>query len=725
MPGSHAAVEAIDRPLIAFAFLAQTSSGDGDLLSRLAPIFKLIAKNRVGRRFDAAQFAKDVGKLYFIDVHPWAAEDLAPRLEKAGLLRKNQLSPGAYEYIYAEIDAEFSEVSEADIRLVVKKFIEFANPILGAHSIPVDEKALENGFFGQLIQMDFVSVLKKPVSDASTVGTLTLKKAGEEPEQSKGSGTRIDVLCASFIMHVYREERAIYDLLVRIASGALVAETVLNFQNPGGAVSLEKLTVVLDAPFLMSFLNLESEESHHYAQRICESLRKHGATLGAFKHSVEEIKDNLNGVINLSAEGRGFGATARRLSSPSFSAYATSVRANPEGAVAGVGIRIVTPPTSATAFAHLSGEDEDQIHATLGRYGNPLAQRRDAASIAAIVRLRFGKRTKMVTFQNAGYIFVTENPHLAERTHRFLVGAKLLANDEVPAAITDRYLAGLLLVLFGGQAAEFTQYRLLANCASALEAKNDVISKMHRFLVQIGQEEADRFRALMTVERAGQHLMQLTLGDSVFVTDSNAARILEDLERVLVDRERKAHDEHVRALQDDHQRQLVDAGKDKDNLERVAAEAQTQAMLAREAHRLADERLRALQQRFESTRAEALEKTRKRVLLAMRFASWCGTFTHQLVAITLAAVLGYLTYLAMEPSSAAAKILISLGVGVVGLVSFWKAPSVVFGPLVRRSRDAAFRVAATVLGLEDELGRFQISWDSRAVTVKDYEQGHS
>lgn len=48
----------LDGPLIAFAFLAQATQVEGDLMSRLTPTFKPIVKQGVGRRFDAHEFEK-------------------------------------------------------------------------------------------------------------------------------------------------------------------------------------------------------------------------------------------------------------------------------------------------------------------------------------------------------------------------------------------------------------------------------------------------------------------------------------------------------------------------------------------------------------------------------------------------------------------------------------------------------------------------------------------
>jgi hypothetical protein len=710
--------EKFDRPLLAFALLAQLSpEGGRDLLSGLAPIFKLIAKRKVGKRFHPSDFAKEVAQLYFIDVHPWAAEDLAPRLERAGLLKRNEsAAAGVHEYVYAEIPGEFSDVSEAEIRLVVRRFIDFAAPVLSSHVIELDEKTLEGVFFEQLIKMDFQAILRKPQVAEVSPTTLTAKKSAErvEAESTLSTRARMEVLCASFILEMHRQHKDVYDLLVRIASGGMVAETVLNFQNPGPAVSLEKLTVILDAPFLMALLDLASEEQHDYSKKLCTSLVDHGATLGAFRHSAEEIRDNLMGVIALTAQRKGFGPTARRLNSAAFSEYANAVRANPESSITQLGVRLVALPSSATLFQHFTQEEEDAYFGALGRYENPLAQRRDAASVAAVVRHRGGRRIRMSNFQQTNYLFVTENPNLAATARNFLTQRKLLATDEVPVAMTDKYLAGLLLILYGGKAAEFTQYRLLANCASALEARSDVVSRMHRFLNQVSTQQANKFRALMTVERAGQHLMQLTLGESILVTDTNAAAILEDIEKVLVEKQQQAFRAEMAEMQ---QRRDADADAHRQEREAAATEvldARTEALLIGRERDEAGRRAQQLEEAIKARDAADFEERRRRVRSAMSFAHRWEQIAHYFLACAIAALAGWLTWLGMGvPRDSGQGLLIALAVGALAFLAFWKFPEIIFGGAVRAARDRAFRFRIRVYGLENHIGDLALNWETK------------
>lgn len=412
-------ITVIDRPLIAFAFLAQATQVPGDMMSGLTPIFKPIAKQRVGKRFDADEFAEAVGNLYGIKIHAWAVEDLATRLERSGLLIRTSVSTEASEYVYGNVEGTFDDVTESHIRHVVQRFVDFAKPILARLGAKLDEKALEEGFFDELTTIDFHSILLKPEGRDLNPSTLALGKGPDEQQRQHELTTRshLDVLCAAFIVDTYRSDKGLYDLVARIATGALLAQVVLNLQDPGKTASLLTLRVILDAPLVMSILDLSSEESARYANELRKALKEHDATIEIFRHSLEEIRDNLKAVISGVAQGSGFGATARRLQSPAFSAYVRGVLQDIDAAVGRAGIRIVDAPSQDASYRFFTEADEEYFYGMLGSFWNPLAQSRDAASIAGVMRLRQGRRTRMSAFHQSQYVFVTQNP-VSQNVHR-------------------------------------------------------------------------------------------------------------------------------------------------------------------------------------------------------------------------------------------------------------------------------------------------------------------
>ncbi|HUW27634.1 MAG TPA: hypothetical protein VMV97_03395 [Sulfuriferula sp.] len=713
-----------DRSLLAYAFLAQATRGEGDLLSGLAPIFKPIARLHAGERFDPNEFSKIVESVYGLKVHPWAVEDIAPRLEKAGLLVRTQHSGEVHEYSYAEITGDFDAVTEEDIRRVIHQFVEFARPILQQNNLPVDERALENGFLAQLVDMNFVSILLKPdrsKEDSRKNSTLTVKKPAEQAEweQTNAARAKIDVLCAAFIVNAYHSDPNLYAMLMQIATGALVSEVILNLQDPGQTVSLNGLTVILDTPFLMSALNLSSEEEHTFALEICNQLREKGAQLAAFSHSIDELRDNLKAVIGNVRGGYGFGATARRLSGVAFASYAAAVLDNAEARLRQDNVRIIDAPKSQDFFQYFSGDEQERVRASFGIFSNQLAQERDAESIAATIRLRRGKRVKMGRFATAGYLFVTDNPWVAERAQEFLKRQKLFADGEVPPAISERYLAGILWVIFGGKGKDLSRHLLLANCAAALEPRSDVVKQMHRFLSDMDPKQAEFFRTLMTEERAGQYTMQLTLGDSALLNQDNAVAVLEQVKNSLIEKmelDKNAQLDEVKARHEAevaHQREIAEELRD-ELLNSQAGQLWIQGELKQ-----SKESVEKLAATVAAEKAIHVEERRKLVERCVRAASKYEATVHMMISVAVATLGGVITWFGIQDSqNLTIKSSGAAFAWLVAFLGFWKIPDYVLGGSMRKLRYKTYRKKMAELGLESDADLYELDWENRTALIR-------
>jgi hypothetical protein len=528
------------RSVIAYSFLAQTKRGEGDLLQGLTPIFKPIAKSHANEKFEPEEFARILDELYGIKVHNWAIQDLLPRLESAEIVYKAKISDDIEQYYYSEITEEFNEVDEKDIRLITQEFVEFSKPILESHNLPIDIDALEDAFLSQLVDMDFISILLKPdrsKEDSKTPKTISLKKKSDEIEweQQISAKSKIDVLSASFIIEVYKTNQKLYELIMRVATGALLSEVILNVQDPQVDISLDGLTVILDTPFLMSLLDLANKDSHGFAVEICEQLKNKGATIATFEHSIEELQDNLKAVIERTKRGEGSGHTSIRLRERQFEVYANNVLTNTDLCIEKAGIGLLKNPTTSHIYQYFTEADQQLLESYLGYYRYSLARERDAKSISSVIRLRRGSTEPMRKLPSCGFLLITQNTSLVRKASDFCLRNRFYSEKDIPPALSEKYLSGLLWVLYGGKGQELTKHLLLANCAAALEPRTDIISKMHSFLSTSNEAQLELFDSLMTSERAGQYIMQSSLGDSSLINENNFAEILEKVKASLIE----------------------------------------------------------------------------------------------------------------------------------------------------------------------------------------------
>ncbi|MFU5616721.1 hypothetical protein ACM7VC_15100 [Pseudomonas aeruginosa] len=719
----------VHRSVVAYAFLAQANRSDGDLLSGLMPIFKPIAKLHQGETFNPAKFSELVADLYGLNVSSWAVESLAPRLEAAGVLTRIKINEQAHEYVYSQIEEEYSEVTEKDVQLVLDKFVEFARPLVEGHEgLKFEPEVLKESFLAHIVDLDFVGTILRPIQSLGADGKpkLGLPKSAEQTkwEQEKINSARIDTLCASFVLDLHNKEPELYALVCRITAGAMVSEVVLNFQSPETGISLSGLRVILDTPFLMDLLNLSSKGAFEVSSSICKQLLEKGARLAVFRHSIEEMTDNLAAVMSSFDAGEGYGPTARRLHERTFRTYAGSIKTAPEIRLKQESIEIIEAPSSQQAYGYFTDEDERKLFQSLGFFQNKRAQERDAASVAGTMRLRSGTKARMGKFQACKVLFVTENPWVAKKSQDAMVRWGIYDAGDVPAAITDRYLAGLLWVLYGGTASKLPVQVLLANCAAAVEPKTDLIQRMHQFLSNVDEKQADYFKALMTEERGSQYLSKLSLGDSSYISQDNASLILEQMKNSLLEKseaewraEREKHEEQIEIINQQHSEKI-------EELKGQIISAETDLLLARGDVRTTQEMVGALTERLEEQERQRIkdvedreEKDRKQVergvIEADKFVrrlTWGIAFI--VCAITI--IGSFIPGINSIPYSQLISIVISV---IVFFLCFWKLPDYIFGRHIETLRDGKLRAELERRGVElDKLDDMQIDWDKKTAS---------
>ncbi len=722
----------IDRPLIAYAFLAQTNPGNGDLLFGLAPIFKPLARELAGRRFDAEEFSRRVEDLYQIQIHPWAADDLAPRLEKAGLLIKTAETRYAVSYTYAAIEEEFAEIEEADVRLVVKKFIDYARPLCSRHKLDLSDSQLEAEFFKQLVSMDFHAALLKPKRPAED-GKLHLPTKGSASNDDVTPDPKkigVSILCAGFIMSMHAGDADAYDLILRIATGAMVAEAVLNIQSPGSDVNFNQLKVVLDSPFLMAILDLDESTKRVYARTLCDQLINRGATLQVFRHSVEELREAIDATIQAVEHGEGKGALARRLGGRTYRTYVNSIFSDLDGELRRQNITPVNVPATKDAFAFFSEDDEGAVCGELGHYENVLARERDAASVAAIMRQRRNRRVPMSQVHFAQYIFLTSNPRVAYAADKYTVRTNLRTPGEVSPVFTDRYMASLLFVIFGGRGKEITHYQLLANCSAALEPHSDIMGAMYRFLNQLDPVRADHFRAIMTDDRASQHLMQLTLGEVCITSAQDAAGVLEALEQRYDDEARRRYGEQLKEVQAtgadalaqqklEHERAMKAAREEYERLqEEVSANQRTRAQDRLDLES-AKRNTELLAQQVATLETHRQEDVFHRLRDAAKFGRRRGELRHRELTFVLVLIVFVCTLAGAGLIDDSYKVLAMTGALVVSIatgVTFYKNPQKLLASHIERVAQGAFERRAHELRVGTNYPEFVVDLELGTVS---------
>jgi len=704
----------INRKLISFAYLAQATRSEDDLLSGITSIFKPIAKVKAGQIFNPAEFCETINEMYGLKIHPWAAEDLIPRLVANEVIIEQKVSDDVKQYIYAEINEDFLSITEQDINSVVYQFIEYCKPILETHESHIDEDELGSKFLDHLVDLNFISVALRPTDHKiSDIEKITLDSDKKKWKEDVQVTARMNTLCASFIINSYHNNTVLYDLIVQIVSGALASEVILNFQEPAKDVDLSGINIVLDTPFLMAYLNLSCEKEHIFSDDLCSLLIDKNAQISVFQHSVDELKDNLNGVINNFKQDKAFGATGRRLRQKTFNQYLKQVLKNTETALRQKGVRILKNLKSEGSFKIFTQDQEDSLCNSFGYYTNRLAQERDALSIALTMRYRNNIKFTTKEYYKTKYIFLTENSFIPDTSQKFMVRNNLLNTDHVPPAFSGRYLSGLIWMLFGAKGKDLSKELLLANCSAALEPNSDLVNKMHSFLDEIDPSQADLFDALMGDERAGQYLMGESLGDTSLLTPENTSEILEKVKLSLTESIEQQKQAEIKSIKESHKEEL-------NKLKETISEAENKAKkigkekikIHSSVNTLKDEN-NNLQMKFEKARKREINEyesaINNQISLSITAAKYFTIFS----AIVIASFLAIISYLFINNETG---MYLSISTTfIVVFLSFWKIPDIIFGSLIKKFRQYHLDLFLNLKGKTLNENLYKIDWKNKVI----------
>jgi len=227
---------ATSRALLAFAYVADRFAQTGDIANGLLVLFAPVIAKRSGRKFEPQEFATDVREMYDIEMHPYVAEDFAPRLAAAGYLVETARFAEHATYENGTFQLPELPVSEETLDALLDRFADFANSLLLPNGINIPRETLKSGLLDRLVQTDFLGLMVRPDKPSSGPRTMALKPgptANERPEDVER--LRIDYLSARFLLDCNESNPRDFELLVAISSGALATEVVLSLQNPPGA----------------------------------------------------------------------------------------------------------------------------------------------------------------------------------------------------------------------------------------------------------------------------------------------------------------------------------------------------------------------------------------------------------------------------------------------------------------------------------------------------------
>lgn len=709
--GNEAAMS--PRELVAFAFVEEAYSKTGDLVAGLVPLFVPILAKRANRRFDPAEFSSAVEKAYDIPMSPLVAAGLAEKLAEFGLLRVDPSEPHTYRVEpspHVAIPLDDSGIDE-----LLTSFSQFASDSLTRIDLHLSADSLQTAFLKRLTSVDFLSFVDRREKNYYKGKKLVLNEVVDDEQDAVQLDQALDVLSAAFALRTIEQGGASADLITRLTGGALIAEVVLTLQVPSSSAALNNTSMSFDGPLILDYLDLSTPELLDFSKDLFELIEKAGIRKVVFAHVVKEMRGTLRGPLEAVQRGETpFGPLGNRIRvDSSHAGYARATLDNLEAQLVAMGFEILDADTFATdeLFAFCDLAAEEGLRNTIGPLHTNLERRiRDAKSIATVLRLR-GTSQHAKSIADAKWLFVTRNDLVASKSSRYVVYKGLLKRDDVPAALTDRRLAGYLWFAVGGNLGNLSRKKLIANCSYVMNPQTDLVSKVRQYLTELDPKKAEIFMALMRDQRAQRCLVQSTMAFPSLVGLHNVDELLEVMrlstaEEVMATAEQRELDlkrEHSEAFAAATKRHADEEFERKGQILRLEQTHANQELEAEKSVALRDGKIGDLAKRLSEIEVAAEADVDLRVRRALTSAGAASLMLKSALIVVYLIVVGAAYW--YGPTERMPSLIVTLLIAAIG---YWVIPQYIFNKLKRPLWRWRFQGRCEELQVSQHLSKFQI-----------------
>lgn len=334
-----------------------------------------------------------------------------------------------------------------------------------------------------------------------------------------------------------------FGLLGDIANAAILSEVILELGD--GRPSPDRkvdLTVYIDAPIAMDALGLSGAKAKEYSAAIIENLVKIGAKPAIFDHSVEEVRDNLHGLLQQDVRDRkGVTADAIRSGEVDIS-FVAAVKNNVEEYIQKCGIQILNRPETTLSVQQRSKftrDDEQYLFSKLNSlYAKEKALDRDILSIRMVVCKRDGHVSTDVF--RAKHLMLTRNNLLPSVSGKMLEENKQTHRSRVPPVESvSKISAALWLELGPSEKVDISRKQLVAACSRVASVRPEILDKLYSVLQRIVPEKAEQFKVMISNPHHIKTVMNFTAGSEEYITDKTAVEAFDRLSSEMVAEERK------------------------------------------------------------------------------------------------------------------------------------------------------------------------------------------
>lgn len=698
----------LSKHMFHFALVHEQFAETGDLVRGLLPLFTPLLSDLEGKEFVPEKFCKEINATYGLEMHPYVAEDLAPKLVEAGVLTIiNERNKGKRYYIDSIPKIDNAKL-QSDIQKIFNEYEKYAKKNMKRAKVANPDIDYSSEFISRLVQID----------------TFVEKYAPSKVKQYKCS----DILDYTFVWFVNAiEEKGgeLKEVLNKAYSGCILSEVVLSIKEPSIANgSINGKSFYIDAPILLNVLGFNDDYSVQCSRLLINKILDEGGILTTTENYIEEAQTSIR--IALSNRDR---------KQPRVSSLDHYIFKNPSKIIdvrtAQNSVKDILSQQynfsvnnkyiniSSYASNHHGVALKEKLSTELSWYSNEVALYNDVESITYVVANHGYSSIKNIAESKS--FLISPNESLIKSANKVLYTLRTFTKPDMTPLLSEKKLAVLLWVISGGVGQDITSLTLVSSCARAFEMHKEVFYKVKEFLKNLPEEKVKDYERIVCNDRVFNYLIDEVGSNYNQIDEDNFEELLvqskirldeeERLKEELYNSEKSNLEDKVRKVELERNKAreaIVTKSKDQvikekqnselndkvgklqekvESLERQTSESKSSYL--NEIEKVKDESFRCIEDGVHAARKELSADNFSRLSLFFE------KILRLLVSLTLALVCYQVSAMSLPDTIVFADITISgetagfvkYFVSVIPFIATWALPDLIFGGTIKKLSD--------------------------------------
>ena len=526
-----------------FGALSALGNESREILGQLAPLFFPVLvnlKNSGKNELNVVEVADEFSKAYKKNCTSDVVQHFVKYFEQYGWIilkvKKRNEEENIYSYTLPEetiIDGVESS-AETDLNRLSEEFKNFSKQFKTIIQLPDDLEFYKRLLVDWLLVSESFNKNQLKLQFSSVEENFKRVEILPKTSDEFWLDYRFQFLCAKFVKNLCESNHENSQIVIKLASLALLTEVIQDFIKPTTLIDATNLKVFLDSRVAMEYLNVSGKVANENIKLILNQLESFGAKICMFDRTVGEVQIAIRSVLK---NTRPYGPTAKAITYRDIDKSTVQDTLNDlleiiknSGITVLKANDIVTPELEKIFNVKLNS----QLYDELDFHENSAARAHDAWA-TSLTMAQIYKHQSQDIF-NSEAIFLTRNILLARKVQSFYVKKGILMPFNVGPVMLQSALATFLWLRTGkiGEVSKISKNYILSNCEMIMEIRPNFIKHVNKTIELIEDSESrEHYRKMLESDRTLQILNNLTLNSEELISPSTLGTFEQNVESVI------------------------------------------------------------------------------------------------------------------------------------------------------------------------------------------------